>query len=105
MSERRKLSASALNTFLKSPKAFYWGYIAKLVPLQQSVATYDHDKICGILWAEFVNRFYNAVGEKENVAKLLADWDEQTQGWVPEKAKDRLTKALQSWSASYYQTF
>lgn len=106
MSEtRKKLSASALNTFLKSPKAFYWGYKAGLVPAQQSVVTYDHDKICGIIWAEFVNRFYNGVDEAENRKKTLDDWFQQTDGWVPEKAKDRLTKALESWSASYYQMF
>lgn len=103
--QRSKLSASALNTFLKSPKAFYWGYRAKLVPVQQSVVTYDHDKICGIIWAEFVNRFYNGVSETENCKKTLEDWYSQTDGWVPEKAKERLTKALESWSRSYYQMF
>lgn len=105
MSQRRKLSASALNTFLKSPKAFYWGYKAGLVPSQQSVITFDHDKICGIIWSEFVNRFYNGESEADNCKKTLADWLEQTDGWVPEKAKDRLTKALESWSRQYYQMF
>ena len=100
-----KLSASALNTFLKSPKAFYWSYIARLAPAQQSVASYDHDKICGILWAEFVNRFYNGVAEAENKKQLSEDWLEQTDGWVPEKAKDRLTTALNAWSSQYYQMF
>jgi len=102
---RRKLSASALNTFLRSPKAYYWSYIAKLTPIQQSVATYDHDKLCGIIWAEFVHRFYNEVAEKENLDKTLEDWNNQTDGWVPEKAKDRLTKALETWGHAYYQTF
>jgi hypothetical protein len=105
MAEKHKLSASALNTFLKSPKSYYWQYIARLVPAQSSVATYDHDKICGVLWAEFVNRFYNGAGEQENRKQLLDDWFQQTDGWVPEKAKDRLTKALESWSGSYYQMF
>lgn len=100
-----KLSASALSTFLKSPKQYYWRYISKLEPVQQSVSTYDHDKICGVLWAEFVNRFYNGAGEKENVKQCLDDWFQQTEGWVPEKARDRLTKALESWSTSYYQMF
>jgi hypothetical protein len=104
-SPKHKLSASALNTFLKSPKSYYWQYIARLVPAQTSVVTYDHDKICGILWAEFVNRFYNGEDEAANKHKLLADWNEQTDGWVPEKAKDRLTKALEAWSGSYYQMF
>jgi hypothetical protein len=103
--KHHKLSASALNTFLKSPKAYYWGYKAKLVPAQSSVATYDHDKLCGILWAEFVNRFYNDVDENTNTEKMLADWEDQTNGWVPEKAKDRLTKAMETWALSYYQMF
>jgi len=103
--EKHKLSASALNTFLKSPKSYYWRYIAKLEPLQNSVATYDHDKICGILWAEFVDRFYKGVPEAENLKVTLAKWFDQTDGWVPEKARDRLTKALESWGASYYQMF
>lgn len=103
--KKHKLSASALNTFLKSPKAYYWGYKAGLVPLQSSVATYDHDKICGIVWAEFVNRFYNGVAEKENTQETLQSWLEQTDGWVPDRLKDKLTKALETWGASYYQMF
>lgn len=102
---KHKLSASALNTFLKSPKAYYWQYVARLQPITQSVASYDHDKLCGILWAEFVNRFYNGVGESDNKQQLLADWKDKTDGWVPEKAKERLTKALEAWSNGYYQMF
>jgi hypothetical protein len=103
--ERHKLSASALNTFLKSPKSFYWRYKAKLEPIQQSVATYDHDKLCGILWAQFVDRFYRGTGERNNTQVTLNDWYEQTDGWVPEKARDRLTKALETWASQYYQMF
>lgn len=102
---RRKLSASALNTFLKSPKAYYWGYIARLEPLAPSVATYDHDKLCGIIWAQFVDRFYKGVSEEQNLKVTMANWLEQTDGWVPEKAKDKLTNALSTWGATYYQTF
>ena len=105
MSERKKLSASGLNTFLKSPRAFYWSYIAKLTPIQQSVGSFDHDKICGILWSEFVHRFYNGVTEKENLNNTLNDWYEQTDGWVPEKPRDKLAKALEAWGHSYYQMF
>lgn len=103
--EKRKLSASAINTFLKSPKAFYWAYKAGLVPLQTSVVTYDHDKICGIIWAETVHRFYNGVSEKDNLNVTIQSWLEQTDGWVPEKAKDKLTKALEVWTSQYYQMF
>lgn len=102
---RQKLSASGLNLFLKSPKAFYWRYIAKLEPLQTSVVTYDHDKICGIVWAEFVNRFYNGMGEAENKKVTMASWMEQTEGWVPEKARKKLTDALETWGNQYYQMF
>lgn len=105
MSERYKLSASAIATFLKSPKSFYWRYKASLEPLQPSVVTYDHDKIAGVLWSEFVDRFYHHSPESVNVSQMLSDWDEKTDGWVPEKAKDRLTKALTSWGGSYYQMF
>lgn len=102
---RRKLSASGLNTFLDSPKKFYWSYIARLEPISQSVATYDHDKLCGIIWAQFVDRFYKGVSEEENHKTTTKDWLEQTDGWVPEKAKDKLTKALSAWGTSYYQMF
>lgn len=102
---RHKLSASALSTFLKSPRSYYWRYIAKLEPIGQSVATYDHDKLLGVLWSAFVERFYNGVSEAENTRITLAAWDEQTSGWVPEKAKERLTKALTTWASSYYQMF
>lgn len=105
MAQKHKLSASALNTFLKSPKAYYWQYIARLVPAQTSMVTYDHDKICGILWAEFVNRFYNGADETPNNKQMIDDWLNQTEGWVPEKARDRLTKALETWGRQYYQMF
>lgn len=105
MPERKKLSASALTTFLKSPKSFYWRYIAKLEPLGLSVASYDHDKLCGSLWSEFLDRFYKGVGEDANTAETLTTWDDKTDGWVPEKAKDRLTKAIEHWAAAYYQMF
>lgn len=100
-----KLSASALGTFLKSPRSYYWRYIAKLEPVAPSVGTYDHDKIAGVLWSGFVERFYNKVSETENLKFTLDAWDEQTEGWVPEKQKDKLTKALTNWGASYYQLF
>jgi PD-(D/E)XK nuclease superfamily protein len=100
-----KLSATGISTFLKSPKAFYWGYIHRLEPGEPSVASYDHDKLSGILWAEYVDRFYHNVDEESNTTQMLHDWDEKTAGWVPEKAKDRLTKALTAWAAQYYQMF
>ena len=105
---KHKLSASSLSLFLKSPRSYYWRYKAAgtgVEPVEQSVATYDHDKLCGVLWAEFVDRFYHHAKEGENTTRLLQDWDEKTQGWVPEKQKDKLTKALESWSTTYYQLF
>lgn len=100
-----KLSASALSTFLKSPKSYYFRYIKQLEPIQPSVATYDHDKIAGVVWAGYVDRFYKGLDEAANTAQMLKEWDEQTDGWVPEKAKERLTKALESWATTYPQMF
>jgi len=100
-----KLSATALSCLLESPKAFYWRYIAKLEPISQSIATYDHDKLAGSLWAAWIDAFYRGVPEKENTERLLADWHEQTEGWVPEKIKERLTKALTAWASIYHQQF
>ena len=70
-----------------------------------SVTTYDHDKICGVLWSSFVERFYQGAPEEKNLAITLNAWNEQTDGWVPEKAKDKQTKALESWGSQYYQMF
>ena len=101
----RKLSASALSAFLKSPKGYYWSYVARLEPIQPSVGTYDHDKLCGILWAEFVDRFYKGVPEGQNLTQTLTDWNDKTDGWVPEKPRAKLTGALEAWGAQYYQMF
>lgn len=101
----RKLSASALSSYLRSPKSFYWSYIKSLAPIQPSVSNFDEAKIWGSLWAEFVDRFYKEVPEKENCKQVVADWLDQTQDWVPDKKRDALTKALESLSAQYYQTF
>ncbi len=106
MSERKhKLSASALATFMESPKAYYWRYIARLEPMYSSVQTYDHDKICGVLWSEFVDRFYKGVPEDKNTLQMFTDWDTQTEGWVPPAFKERLTKAMTTWSTTYYQLY
>lgn len=101
----KKLSATGLSTFLKSPRMYYWRYVAGLEPIQQSVVTFDHDKICGVVWAECVDRFYKGVELKENAQETMDSWLDQTDGWVPEKAKDRLTDALDSWITTYYQLF
>ena len=101
----RKLSASALATYLKSPKQFYWRYVAQLEPVQLQVATFDHDKIFGIEWAAFVDRFYKGVTEKQNLDTTMANWLEKTDGWVPEKARLRLTTALNTLAPQYYQLF
>ena len=102
---KKKLSASALSLFLKSPRAFYWRYIAQLETLSPSVATYDHDKIAGQIWAEYVDRFYKGISETDNSKATMSAWLEQTDGWVPEKARERLTKAFESWMPAYYEMF
>jgi CRISPR/Cas system-associated exonuclease Cas4 (RecB family) len=100
-----KLSASALSQFLRSPKAFWYRYIARLEPIQQSVTTFDHDKLLGIVWAQYTDRFYKHVGEAQNASQTRQAWLEGTEGWVPEKARDRLTKALDGLMPHYYQMF
>lgn len=105
MAHKHKLSASALNAFLKSPRSYYWTYIARLAPVSESIATWDHDKLVGILWAEFVDRFYKGADESSNTKALMATWHERTDGWVPEKIKAKYTKALETWAGNYYQMF
>lgn len=100
-----KLSASAISTYLKSPRQYYYRYILKLDPIQPSVANFDEAKIFGVLWAQFTDRFYNGVGEKANTTALMSSWLEQTDGWVPEKKQQALTKALDTLAPNYYQQF
>mgnify|MGYP001575203498 CR=1 FL=1 len=102
---RRKLSASAINCFLKSPKQFYWRYKANLEPINISVGSFSHDALAGSLWAAAVDRFYKGVGETENTKQLLTEWQEQTQGWVPDRLRNPLTDALAAWMGIYYQLF
>jgi len=101
----RKLSASALNTFLQSPRKFYWSYVKRLAPVSLSVGSFDHDKILGTLWSEIVDRFYKGSPEQENTSKFLEAWQEQTIGWVPDKTRDKLTEAAMSWINTYYQMY
>lgn len=105
MSKPFKLSATALSCFLESPKAFYWRYKARLEPLAPSVMNFDHDKLCGVLWAEWVDRFYKGVLEKANTQTLLEAWDRQTDGWVGKTTKDRLTEALKAWAGIYCERY
>lgn len=100
-----KLSKSAISTFLQSPKAYFWRYVARLQPCQLTVANFDHDKLAGIIWSAAVDRFYLGVNEEDNLRITISNWLEQSEGWVPEKAKDNLTKALTAWVTAYYQQF
>lgn len=101
----KKLSASSISDYLRSPKKFYWRHVAGLVPAQVQVANFDHDLIFGRLWAEFTDNFYKGLGEQENTDKTMTAWLEKTDGWVPEKAKGKLTTALETLMPQYYQTF
>lgn len=103
--ERKKLSASAISLFLKSPKAYYWRHVHQLEFAVKSVASFDHDKILGSIWSSAVDRFYKGVPEKENVALTLREWHEQTDGWVPPKTQERYTAALENWLTVYHQEF
>lgn len=100
-----KLSATSLSCFLESPKAFYFRYIKRMEPLQPSVMSFDHDKICGVLWAEWVDGFYKGVPEAENTKRMLAAWDSQTDGWVGKTTKDKLTEAMKAWAGIYCERY
>ena len=100
-----KLSASGLATFLKSPKQYFWRYKANLEPSQPQVSTFDHDKLFGTVWTEYVDRFYKGVPEAQNAAQARDLWLGATEGWVPEKAREKLTTALGNLMPQYYQQF
>lgn len=101
-----KLSASALTQYLRSPKSYFWRYIKRIEPIQPSVATFDHDLLFGKLWAEFTDRFYKGVDEYTNsTTHTLTDWLDGSEGWVPDKARDTKTKALEALMPQYYQMF
>jgi hypothetical protein len=102
---RKKLSATGMSTFMDSPRKYYYRYIQNLEPLGQSVVTFDHDKICGSIWAEFVDRFYKGIELTDNAQETMETWLEQTDGWVPTKARERLTAALDNWIGLYYQLY
>jgi hypothetical protein len=91
---------------MESPKAYYWRYIANLEPANQSVAAFDHDKLCGVLWAEFVDRFYRrSCTQPANLEAMLKAWEAGTEGWCPQVARDKLTKAMEAWAEIYYNTY
>ena len=99
------MSASGLSLFLRSPRAYYWRYKAGLEPSQPQVATFDHDKLLGIVWAGYTDRFYRGIGESENARTAMDAWLGGTEGWVPEKARAKLTTALENLMPQYYQQF
>ena len=101
----RKLSASAISTFMKSPKSYFYRYVQNLEPAIPSVGSFSHDALAGTLWAAFVDRFYKGMGEQENTTKMLSEWHEQTEGWVPPRLRDGLTDAMKAWANQYYQMF
>ena len=105
MPSTRKLSASALTQYLRSPKAYFWRYIARIEPLQPSVATFGHDLLFGKLWAEFTDRFYKGIDEAANTPQTMKAWLNGSEGWVPDKARDTKTKALETLMPQYYQMF
>lgn len=70
-----------------------------------SMTTFDHDKLCGVLWAEFVERFYKGVEDQPNTDAMLADWADQTHGWVSDNASSKMVSAMTAWAGLYYQLF
>lgn len=103
--QKRKLSASAISTFLRSPRAYYWRYVASLETTVQSVQTFDHDKILGTVWSAAVDRFYKGVPEKVNTDTTINDWLRQTDGWVPPRTQTAYVNALENWLITYHQEF
>ncbi len=71
----------------------------------QTTSTFDHDKLFGILWSEYVDRFYKGMEEWENRQITMTAWHEKTEGWCVGKPKERLTLALAGLMGQYYQTF
>lgn len=104
-----KLTASAISTFLKSPRLFYWRYVHELFPDQKypgiepllpSVQTFDHDKLFGTIWGGFVTRFYQGdAGASERATK---EWNDS---WVPDKQKKQYGEALAGLMTQYYAQF
>lgn len=102
---KQKLSASAIATFLKSPRSYYWRYIKQLETSVQSVSDFSHDRILGSVWSEAVDRFYKGVPEKRNVELTMDSWLTQTDGWVPPRTQASYTEALENWLTVYHQEF
>lgn len=75
-----------------------------LSPISLSVATYDHDRIFGQVWASFTDRFYKGMSEAENTKTSMDEWLSLSD-WAPEKQRDALTVALTQLMSNYYQTF
>ena len=101
----RKLSASALTQFLRSPKSYYWRYVKRIEPILPSVAPFGHDLLFGSLWHECTDRFYKGVDESINTKQTMDAWLTGSEGWVPDKARDTKTKALEALMPQYYQMF
>lgn len=100
-----KLSASALSSYLESPRKFYWSYVRRIEPAIQSMSNFDHDKILGTIWSAVVDRFYKGVEESQNLQLATTAWFDQTHGWVPEKSQQKYLDCLTSWLNSYHQLF
>jgi hypothetical protein len=102
---KRKLSASAMSTFLRSPRAYYYRYCMQVEPLMQSMGSFDHDKLAGSLWSAFVDRFYKGVSERENTEKMLQDWAFMSEGWVSPRMREKFNEMFSSWAMQYHQLF
>ena len=57
------------------------------------------------MFAAFVDRFYKGMSEAENTALMLKEWQEQTDGWVPEKINAKYVETMSTWATTYYQEF
>jgi len=109
-----KLSPTAVSTYLKNRRQFFWNYIfvhpehpntVGIIPTDKSQDRYDGDLVFGDVWAKFTHRFYNRTEQTENVSLSLYEFEQGVAGWMLPKDKKRFTEALGALADYYYRTF
>ena len=97
------LSPTAISCYLKSPKLFYWQYVRNIVPKELSADRYDHDKIFGNIWSEYVDGFYK---KRADILELaVARWRVETEGWLATKERGSYEKSLLALANCYQNSY